>query len=211
MASGQVEARDFEAALKTIDRFNAIYPETKGAEAGFALQAESASRPRQPCAETESLERVIRLDADDVAACVRLIEIYSAASNWENVERVSHRLQGINPMLKSAHRSMALAAEKTANDPLAIRSLSALVSLGPFDRADTHFRLAAALFRGKQLDLAKRNVLLALEAAPRYRDAHKLLLEIVAAIGEAKPDAESDECPGTGYALGKDGAKQMIH
>ncbi len=208
LARGQFEAKDFEAALKTIDRFNAIYPETKGAEAAFALQAEVHHALGNLEPETESLEHVIKLDADDVVACVRLIEIYSAASQWENVERVSHRLQGINPMLKSAHRSMALAAEKTANDPLAIRALSALVSLGPFDRADTHYRLASALFREKQLDLAKRNVLLALEAAPRYRDAHKLLLKIVAAIGESKPVAESNAAQLPVTPVGNNGVKR---
>ena len=36
-----------------------------------------------------------------------------------------------------------------------------------------------ALYRGKQFDLAKRQVIMALEKAPRYRDAHALLLKIV--------------------------------
>ncbi len=192
LAGSQVEAGDLEAALETIGRFDSIYPETKGAETAWALKAEIHRSQNDIAAETAALERLTALDADDVAACVRLIEIHSAAGNWADVERVSDRLQGINPMLKSAHRSMALAAEQTANDPLAIRALSALVSLGPFDRADTHYRLASALFRGHQLDLAKRNVLLALAAAPRYRAAHQLLLEIVKMDEEKKKETESD-------------------
>jgi hypothetical protein len=42
--------------------------------------------------------------------------------------------------------------------------------------------LASALRRKGQLDEAKREVLFALEEKPRYREAQKLLLELVAQI-----------------------------
>jgi len=196
MARAQLDGKQYDEALKTIDRFLQIYPETKGSGAAFVMQVEAHHGLGNLAAETESLERVIRLDSDDVAACVRLIEIYSAANNWENVVRVSSRLQGINPMLKTAHRQMALAAEKTGDDPQAIRALSALVSLGPFDRADIHYRLASAQFRQKQLEPAKRNVLLALEAAPRFRDAHRLLLEIVNMTASTGTESKAAQDPG---------------
>jgi tetratricopeptide (TPR) repeat protein len=185
-----LKEKQYEQSLEAIDRFNRLYPETKGAEDAFRMRAEAYRNLGNTVAETESLEKVLALDADDVASCIRLLEIYSAASSWDNVIKVSGRMQGINPMLRSSHHFMAMAAEKTGDDSLAIRSLSALVSLNPFDRADVYFRLASAQFRERQLQPAKRNVLLALEAAPRFRDAHRLLLEIVAAVD--KPDRQDN-------------------
>jgi len=59
----------------------------------------------------------------------------------------------------------------------------------PLDKADTHYRLASAQFHQKDSVSAKRNVLLALEAAPRFRDAHKLLLQII----KDKPENQTQE------------------
>ena len=79
-----------------------------------------------------------------------------------------------------------------------------LAKMDPLDRADVHFRLASALHRTKQLAAAKRQVIMALEQAPRYRDAHALLLKIVAeqtSTDEASladsPDRTEVESPGS--------------
>ena len=89
------------------------------------------------------------------------------------------KLLALNPLLTAPHRYLSLAAEKTSDDQALIESLSVLALMNPLDAADVHYRLAAALYRGKQFDLAKRQVIMALEKAPRYRDAHALLLKIV--------------------------------
>ena len=206
-AESFVEEKQFKQALIAIGQFTQIYPEIKGAEQAYRLQAEAHRNLGDTAAETVSLEKVLSLDADDVATCVRLLEIYSASNRWDNVIRVSNRLLGINPMLKTPHHFMALAAEKTKDDAVAIRSLSALVSLNPFDRADIHFRLAQAQFRQRQLEPAKRNVLLALEAAPRYRDAHRLLLDIVAATDKQNQSENSGETSERERTKDSDGIK----
>ena len=139
--------------------------------------------------ETLALESVLTLKSSDTDSCLRLLQIYSDANDTKNVKRMARRLQAINPLLKSSHRSLALVAEKENDDQLAIESLSALVTMDPLDKADTHFRLATAQFKQQDSVAAKRNVLLALEAAPRFRDAHKLLLEIVS----GKPESQTQE------------------
>ena len=59
-----------------------------------------------------------------------------------------------------------------------LTALEALLLMEPDDPAELHFRLAKLLHQ--QADpRAKSHVLQALEAAPRYRDAQKLLLKIV--------------------------------
>ena len=64
------------------------------------------------------------------------------------------------------------------NYPGAIREFTALVAMHPLDKASAQFDLAQAYFAAGQKDKAEENVLLALEAAPDYRPAQKLLLQL---------------------------------
>ena len=80
-----------------------------------------------------------------------------------------------------------MAAEKTNDDKALIESLSVLAKMNPLDGADVHFRLGSALHRSNQLALAKRQIIMALEKAPRYRDAHRLLLKIHQQQAELDP------------------------
>ena len=47
------------------------------------------------------------------------------------------------------------------------------------DPADVHYRLARLLQQQGKRDEARREVLKSLEEAPRFLDAHRLLLELV--------------------------------
>jgi Flp pilus assembly protein TadD len=51
--------------------------------------------------------------------------------------------------------------------------------MDPADPAGLHYRLGAALARLGRTSEARRQVLRALEEAPRYREAHQLLLQLV--------------------------------
>ena len=65
-----------------------------------------------------------------------------------------------------------------ANYPGAIREYTAVVALNPLDKAGAYFHLAQAYNASGQRDKAEENVLASLEAAPGYRPAQKLLLDL---------------------------------
>ena len=50
--------------------------------------------------------------------------------------------------------------------------------MDPVDPAALDYRMALALTEVEQFELAKHHVLRALDEAPRYRDAHRLLLKL---------------------------------
>jgi tetratricopeptide (TPR) repeat protein len=60
----------------------------------------------------------------------------------------------------------------------AIREYAAVLALHPLDKAGAEFHLAQAYLAAGEKDKAEETVLLALEAAPGYRPAQKLLLEL---------------------------------
>ena len=55
---------------------------------------------------------------------------------------------------------------------------SIIIYFNETDPADLHYRLAKALRHANKLPEAKREVLKALEEAPRFREAHQLLLDV---------------------------------
>jgi tetratricopeptide (TPR) repeat protein len=60
----------------------------------------------------------------------------------------------------------------------ALREFNAHLSLQPLDKAGAHYNLAKTYHKMEDRDLTRRHLLMALEAAPSYRPAQKLLLEI---------------------------------
>jgi tetratricopeptide (TPR) repeat protein len=88
------------------------------------------------------------------------------------------RLMFIFPMEGDVHRDLGdLYMAQNATEG-AIREYTAVVASKPLDPAASHFNLARALHGAKRLDDAKEHLLLALEAAPGFKPAQKLLLEL---------------------------------
>jgi len=64
------------------------------------------------------------------------------------------------------------------NVDAAIREYQAVIALKPIDQAAAHYSLASALHMARRNDEARDQVILALEAAPGYKPAQQLLLEL---------------------------------
>ena len=65
--------------------------------------------------------------------------------------------------------------------------------MDPIDPAAIDFRMAQTLADMNQTDRAKHHVLRALQEAPRYRDAHRLLLKLTEKPTSKPPKADGDE------------------
>jgi len=102
---------------------------------------------------------------------------FNLASDWGTVSTNAERYLAVNPLLPLPYRFLAQAAEAGGQARTAIEAYETMLLLDPPDPAEAHFRLARLLHEGGD-PKAKRHVLQALEEAPRFRDAHRLLMEI---------------------------------
>lgn len=159
----------------------------------YPLLAKAYRKNGEPEKEFKTLEKLATLESDSVELFNRLLEITSANGDWEKNKDYARRLIALNPLLPAPHRYLSMAAEKTGDDQAIIESLRVLSKMNPFDAADIHFRLASVLHRTKQLVSAKRHAIMALEQAPRYRDAHALLLKIVREQKSSELDLPGDQ------------------
>lgn len=88
------------------------------------------------------------------------------------------RLNYIYPQDPEMHRKLGSLYLEAGNAAHAVREYRALVGMKPLDAAGAHFDLARALRAARKNDEALEQVLLALEAAPGFKPAQKLLLEL---------------------------------
>jgi tetratricopeptide (TPR) repeat protein len=112
------------------------------------------------------------------------MEVAMEQKNWRAVLENGNKYLAVYPMLGTVHWCVGRANEELGQNDQAIESYRRLLLLDPADPADINYRLAR-LFQERDPVTAKRYVLEALADAPRFRQAHRLLLKL---IKDSQPD-----------------------
>ena len=76
------------------------------------------------------------------------------------------------------HERLGSLLLETGDATGAVREFQALVAMHPIDAAGSHYNLAKAFKAAGQKDQAREEAVSALEAAPNFKPAQKLLLEV---------------------------------
>jgi tetratricopeptide (TPR) repeat protein len=170
--------RKFEEALAAAQRLKEVYPDGVDADSANAIMAAAHRGLGAVAEERAALEELAARDSDAAPAYLRLMEIGQEQKDWESIARNARRMLAVNPLVAAPHRHLAQAAEELGRRDEAIRAYQALLMFDTTDTAETHFRLAQLMRHEGDRVAAKRHVLQALEEAPRYLAAHRLLLEL---------------------------------
>jgi tetratricopeptide (TPR) repeat protein len=181
-----LEGKQWEAAKAPLQKLLERYPDQHGADSAYALLARAHRELGETDAELAVLTKLADLAADATDAFERLMKLHAERQNWPQVLDYAARSQAVDPLRPEPHRYQAEASEALGKSTAAIAAYRTLIQLGPTDPAGTHYRLARLLHTAGDA-AAKREVLLALEEAPRFRAALDLLLEIAAPKKESKP------------------------
>ena len=144
-------------------------------------------------AEEKLLRHLAVIQPDAIEIYRRLMELDRAAENWQQLYEHAQRYLAVNPLLPEGHEQLALSAAQLKQPEDVIAAQKALLQMDPADPAAAHYQLSLALRDIGKLPAAKRQVLMALEAAPRYREAQRLLLELVAPPPNLESQVPRDE------------------
>ena len=179
-ASKMVAEKNWAAAKVPLKTLIELYPDQSGPNNAFAMLAAVHRGLNETAEERAALEKWAAIEADALDAYLRLMELAETSKDWKKVTQNAERYLAVNPLLPQPYRFLSRAAEVLGETKPAIDAYQKLLLLDPADPADVHFRLARQL-RLNNDPTARRHVLQALEEAPRFRDAHHLLLELAQA------------------------------
>lgn len=189
-----IQAEKWQEALAVVDQLRKLEPDFAGEGSALAMKARISRELSETETELEVLNEIAVRQSDALEVYKRLADIYSEQENWSEVGKNAQRILAVNPLNQEPYHLLAKAGEATHDAKMAINGLTMLARLDPVDPADIHYRAARWLAKADRRKDARRHVLLALEEAPRYRDAHHLLLSLVA---ENSPTEEQPSQPPT--------------
>jgi cellulose synthase operon protein C len=172
------KSKDWGEVIKQGTAIEGMYPDyvEAGSVYEFLAGAYEAKNDKQD--EIAELEKYIHNGGRSPETIEKLAKLQVAEGNKKEAAAVLERLNYIYPMDPQQHRMLGDLWLDLGNYPGAIQELKAVLARNPLDPAQAHYDLARAYDLNHQRDQAKDEVLAALETAPGFRSAQKLLLEL---------------------------------
>ncbi len=177
-AHTELKNNKVDDAIRTATKIRDFYPEYTGEGSAYELLAEAYEKKTDKPAAIGQLQRYREEGGTNLGILKRLAAWEQDTTQSKQAETTLRKLNNLYPEDEEIHRQLGglLLADGDTNG--AIREGRALLALQPADAAESHYQLAKALHAAHKMDEAKDQVLLALEAAPDYKPAQQLLLQL---------------------------------
>jgi tetratricopeptide (TPR) repeat protein len=173
------EQKQYDKVLQQGPAILAMFPEYVSDANVYALMADADKAVGDAKSEAAVLIDYEHAGGQQPALLKELASLEEDAGQRSEAEATLVRINYIYPVKdEELHRRLGdlLYAEKNYDG--AVREYRARVASNPLDKAGAEFNLAQAYYASGQKDKAQESVLAALETAPGYRPAQKLLLEL---------------------------------
>ncbi|HTW67993.1 MAG TPA: tetratricopeptide repeat protein [Bryobacteraceae bacterium] len=171
-------AKKYDEVIREGNIIREWYPEYVEPGSVYELLADAYQAKGDKDNERKQLERYNEIGGRDSVLVERLAKLEVDAGDSKDAAAALNRLNYIYPEDQELHKQLGDLWLAQNNLTGAIREYQALLALKPLDQATSHYQLAEAYRKANRLDQARDEVLLSLEAAPGFRPAQKLLLEI---------------------------------
>jgi tetratricopeptide (TPR) repeat protein len=179
------EQKQYDAVLQQGPLVVSMYPEYVGDANAYELIADAARAKGDVQSEAGQLTAYERAGGQMPEVLKRLAALEAAAGEQDKATATLERVNYIYPLKDDdLHRRLGDLLYAQHRYDAAIREYSALVASNPLDKAGAQFDLAQAYFAAGQKDKAEESVLAALETAPGYRPAQRLLLQLQQSPGK---------------------------
>jgi cellulose synthase operon protein C len=177
--AGVAKQNQYEEVFREGEVVRNMYPEYIGDANAYEFLAVADLGKGDKKAAAAVLTGYEKMGGEDPSILKKLASLEEELGQPKEAAATLERINYIYPVHdETLHRQLGDLWFAQANYPGAIREYTAVVALNPLDKAGAQFNLAQAYYASGQRDKAEESVLAALEAAPGYRPAQKLLLEI---------------------------------
>ena len=177
-AHGALDARNYPEAIRKGTIARNAYPDYVGGGSAYEVLADAHTALKDPAAAIDDYEHYRDHGGSNVETLKKVSALEVENHRPEQARRTLQELSFVYPEDEESHRRWGNLLLDAKDGTGAIREFQAVLALKPADAVDAHYRLASALHVAGRNAEAKDEVVAALEDAPRYRPAQKLLLEL---------------------------------
>ena len=176
--SAAAKAKDYDAVIKIGLRARDLFPDYVEAGSVYEFLAKAYAAKNDKAGAVDEMQRYMKAGGRDPATLKTLADDLAADGKKKEAAAVLERGNYIYPMDGAQHQQFGLLLLDLNQNAGAIREFQAVLARDPIDLAQAHFNLARAYNQNHQPELAKDELISSLEAAPGFRPAQKLLLEL---------------------------------
>jgi tetratricopeptide (TPR) repeat protein len=169
---------DWDNAITSARKAIEIYPDYVESDSPYITLAEALAATGEPQGELEALRTFWEKGGFVPEVVQRLAMKLEDSGERETAIRVMQSLNLVIPFNEQVHALLGDWLLQQGRAGEALTEFEVMLALDPHDRAAAHFRLAGAWHALRNIPETRRQLLKALDIAPHYRPAQKLLLEI---------------------------------
>ena len=176
--SEKAKAKDWDAVIKEGLAARDIYSDYVEAGSVYEFLSDAYLAKNDKAKAIAELQRYSDIGGRNPATLKQLATLQAEAGNKRAAVKDLERLNLIYLKDEEAHRKLGELYMELNNANGAAREFQAVLAGGTVDQAGAHYELARALKAANRLDDARNEVIAALEVAPGFKPAQKLLLEL---------------------------------
>ena len=174
----QAKNKNYEEVLKEGEEVRRLYPEYVYPANPYEFMAEADLAKGNKQAAVAILTDYEKMGGRNPQALKELASLEEDLGKPADAAATLDRLNYIYPVDEELHRHLGDLWFAQNNYKGAIREYSAVIALQPLDKATAQFNVARAYLAAGQKDMAEEHLLASLEAAPSFRPAQKMLLQL---------------------------------
>ena len=175
----QAKNKNYDEVLKEGDEVRRMYPDYVYAANPYEFMAEADLAKGNKQAAAAVLTDYEKKGGRSPQSLKQLASLEEELGKPAEAAATLDRINYIDPVNdEELHRHLGDLWFAQNNYTGAIREYNAVIASHPLDKASAQFNLARAYFAAGRKDLAEEHLLASLEAAPDYRPAQKLLLQM---------------------------------
>jgi cellulose synthase operon protein C len=176
--SEYAKEKQWDDVIREGVRIRDIYPDYVDAASVYEFLADAYFAKGEKDKQMAELARYSKVGGRNPVTLKELAALESDAGQKKEAAATLERINLIYPKDEDLHKRLGALYLDLKNPQLAVREFQAVVAMPPIDLAGAHYELARALKLANRTEEAKDEVLSALEAAPNFKPAQKLLLEL---------------------------------
>ena len=170
--------KDWDGVIREGTGVRDLYPDYVEGGSVYETLAKAYEAKGDKTMAIAQLDRYVKVGGRNPDSIMQLAGMLAEAGRKKEAAAVLERLNYIYPMDPVQHQKLGELLMEQHDTEGAIREFKVLLARNPQDAAQAHYDLALAYKENHQADPARDESLAALEIAPGFRPAQKLLLEL---------------------------------